>query len=460
MISDNVQADNLSTLSTLAHKETESVFNEEISKFPTTSNKDQDHPFEKPRAPTPIPRRDFDLSDMDNTTNYDDNNYVVLPSAPPMPQSYSAKQYVLQPKFANMRLPTYDNKDVQRWLSYYDQVSKANHYTDKDKFDRLIESFEQTPYMEYFLDLIELNDVNNWESAKVALMRRHISGESFANLDEILNDSQRQGETVEEYMTRKEAKINKIKEEMNISERMKAYYISKDLDPRIERKIKKDNKISNSDDLWRSAVELQQTYKTENKKLPDKSSKKVEFEESNEQRGRRKYSESNRERFPDGRRLDSLNRRVDDLTQLTQQLSSLNVGQPVPQNDILYDFRQRPQTFQNNYGYNQRPRGRSPRQFRPNYQNNSNQFYPPYPGFYGFPQQYPSFQTPNMQGVQQTQTPAIEAKPPETDTTNVKRNTSGSIQCYGCQKWGHMARECPQRQGNNTQPKNFTRQTQ
>ena len=290
-------------------------------------------------------------------------------------------------------------------------------WNEQTRFNRLFQSFEGTPHLEYFLRLMRNKLITNWSNAKAVLLKRCSDPESLINTERIYQRKQAQNEDVCSYITFKESLLSKIKPSLPEE------YIVSQIVPGLKDEIysrvmasSMDNPIRSVDELINRCVPIEQLVQSIEKREENKNKrvgKRVEFEDT-------KYNPNDRNRFRADPTSKYINNQLQDLRKMVTDLK----------------FMSRRDNWQRNTNPN-------PNNFRRNFDRSPS-----------VDRRFPNNNFPRpIKGNREL--PAIEAPPgAQKDTTNVQRDTEGRAKCYNCQAYGHFARSCPKpRRQDSTAPK-------
>ena len=180
--------------------------------------------------------------------------------------------------------PKYDLFDVEKWLQIYEHVATANSWSDIEKFNRLFQAFDNTPYMDYYINLTNTHRIYDWPSAKRVFQYRQSDPKSLINAEAIYQRKQGAEESVAEYIIKKETLFGKIKP--TLPEEFVVSQIAQGFKQEIYDKIMTtslETPIKTVDELINKAISIEQLINSMANRFdiqkPKQTKKHVEFEE-------------------------------------------------------------------------------------------------------------------------------------------------------------------------------------
>ena len=129
----------------------------------------------------------------------------------------------------DLPIPKLTGKNIKRWLHIYELKANCNNWDDETKFNHLIECFDDTAHLDYFLSLLNNGTVYDWNSAVQTFLKRYHIDEK-PNLSAILI-KQRPNESAHDYIMKFEA--NSVNH--NIPEDTRVGLIISNLKPELQR---------------------------------------------------------------------------------------------------------------------------------------------------------------------------------------------------------------------------------
>ena len=215
MISDAISTDNLSTISAIhAQRDDESIIlkdTETRKEQPLTP--ENKIPFYRPyqSSSTAGPSSKWNDELRFRADNYDSFPY---PNIAARYMKQVAPNYIIPTLGGHTSTPKYDVNDIGKWLELYEYIGNANEWNEETKFNRLFQAFDNTPHLDYFLRLMRNKIITNWQNAKEAFLKRCSDTESLINFERIYQRKQQPNEDAVNYITSKEALLNKIKPQL------------------------------------------------------------------------------------------------------------------------------------------------------------------------------------------------------------------------------------------------------
>ena len=181
-------------------------------------------------------------------------------------------------------VPKFDTYDIEGWIQLYEVAAYNNCWSDDEKYRKLYSAFQDTPYLEYYNNLIQSRQIYNWTSAKAEFLLRNPEPSNLICSESILNRKQMPNERVVDYFFTKDASIRKMR--TVVPEPLIVQHLFKGLHPDIRRELMR-NSIGSSvvrvNELIKIARSIEECLPIlYEEHLPDtrtRSKKRVEFEE-------------------------------------------------------------------------------------------------------------------------------------------------------------------------------------
>lgn len=393
--------DNMSTMSAgLARNEEDSVRNADIRRGELEKDTLRNIPSRDPtRISSPTPKAEYPVRFRMPSLDYDEL-YDRMPTAPPTREERNFADF--SPSKVKINVPKYNINDIERWLSHYEQISMANGWNERMKFTQLIQAFDGTPFLDYFIKLMRDHKIYDWNSAKREFLQRCPERESVMNFQRILERKQRADEDVLQFITSQEAAILRLK--TPLPEEFVVMQIIQGLKYDIFKKVMDGDVPTSINKLIQKANIVEQKVKTlEEKKFDTKNKRpqrRVGFMEENKvERHNSKESLDYSHLQKNDQNYRFINSTLKDIKKAINEMRfNPNRRDQRPRFEANWNYR--PVDRRENFGVGAQPRGIPERT-------------------------------------------VIETPPPPRDQTNEVRNTIGEIQCYNCRKFGHFSRNCP-----------------
>ena len=334
-----------------------------------------------------------------------ENNPLYYKTPPTAPvDDTNQRPVVIGHSHYQVPCPKYDVSDVERWIQLYEHVAIANSWDEKEKFNRLFQAFDNTPYIDYYINLTSTRKIYDWDSAKRVFLYRQSDPRSLINAEAIYQRKQGSEEKVADYIIKKETLFCKIRP--SLPEEFIVSQIAQGLKPEIYDKLMTaslETPIKTVDDLLNKGTSIEKLINSIANRTDSKGKrpvKHVEFEND---------GLASRPRSPVSQESDKFDPTIKNI--IRNEMRDLKRS--------LNEWHMRQERFIRNQN---RP---NPGRFTPNRFQNS------------FPNR---FREPNRDNPQREEQTTPKSTP---NDTNVTRNTEGKVLCYNCNKYGHFSRECP-----------------